>query len=319
MMRLWLLCMAAVMVAGCKNGRGIQTPDSTAYLAESVVAILNAAITDDVRATNLAHADLHAHRALANLSACSTSRYSPALGSQTCLNTVKGETVTSTLDCLVNQNQDALLKGTVTLTFDTPTTCATWLTGTAQSGTVTWTSTNFDRVLADATAVTTSSAPSDNYNNVSIGGGIETAFSSSSFAISVLGVRTVRVLGDTTIYDHSVHTSSAINASISPSSATPVISSGTITVDHNLANYSAFGTLSALSWNSNCCVPDAGQMSFTLSGSRTGTVVVNFNTGTCGTVNVTDSSVAVTTSGASPSPTGSPVPVVYTQSIGGCQ
>ncbi len=75
------------------------------------------------------------------------------------------------------------------------------------------------------------------------------------------------------------------------SSGNRVISSGTLTVYHNILKYTASNSFSGVTWgNSTCCYPTAGTISTALSGAATGTVTLDFSPGatTCGNATYTN-------------------------------
>lgn len=61
---------------------------------------------------------------------------------------------------------------------------------------------------------------------------------------------------------------------------TRTIASGTIRVQHVLANFNVDTTFSSAVWNISTCQPISGSATVTVSGSRTGSGSMSFNNGT---------------------------------------
>jgi hypothetical protein len=326
------MVLGVLGVAACTNTGPQTVADSVAYLAETTVGSINGALTDDEKspptgsgsagsATSNAKTIKPAiSRAIATAS-CGSLSYTPTLGSLTCSGTASGETVMSVLDCAIAQGTDVLLKGTVSLTFDDPVTCGEWLTGTPTSGAVTWTSAKLLRTTTDASGVTTSSNAVKNYKNVSIGGGITTAWSSTApTSLNILGLHVLRqATGDVTVFDHTITSNGVIPVSGTLAAGTREIASGNVVIDHNIQKYTATGTITNLKWSAGCCVPTSGTIEYALTGSSTGDILVNFNTSTCGKIAIADATITPTSANPSPSPIPSGMAANYTTAIGGCQ
>jgi hypothetical protein len=319
------LVLGVLGAASCSNYSQQNVSDSTAYLAETAVGSINSALTDDERsdstvgAGNAASRKTGISRNLAGTGCGSNARYTPALGTAGCSGTAGGVTVTAVLNCSVAQGLDALLKGTVTLTFDNASDCASWLAGTP-AGSVTWTSDKLLRTTTDSSGVITSSDAAKNYKGVSISGGIKSAFGTGT-SVNINGLHVTRLAaGNVPVFDHTVTTTGALAVSGTLAAGNRTIATGIVVVDHNTLQYTATGTIANLVWASpNCCLPTTGTINFAMSGSASGNVVVDFNTGTCGKVAVTDSSVVATKTNPSPTPIPSGMASNYTASIGGCQ
>jgi hypothetical protein len=318
------LVLGVLGAASCSNYAQQTVSDSTAYLAETAVGSINSALTDDERSDSVVGAGNAASRKMGisrNLAGtgCGNARYTPALGTASCSGTTGGVTVTSVLNCSVAQGLDALLKGTVTLTFDNASDCAQWLSGTP-AGSVTWTSDKLLRTTSDSSGVITSSDPVKNYKGVTIGGGMKSAFGTGT-SVNINGLHVTRLAtGNVPVFDHTITTTGALGVSGTLAAGTRTITTGIVVVDHNTQLYTATGTIANLKWTSpNCCLPATGTINFALSGSASGNVLVDFNTGTCGKVAVTDSSVIATQANPSPTPIPSGMASNYTTTIGGCQ
>jgi hypothetical protein len=321
------LVLGVLATAACTNQSQQSTvSDSTAYLAETAVGSINSALTDDEKNENVSGGAGNAaslkmvSRNIAGVPACGTSRYTPALGAQSCMGTVNNSTVVSNLNCAVAKGLDQLLHGAVTLSFDTSTTCAQWLAGTPSAGSVVWTSDKLLRTTTDSSGVMTSSSAFKNYKGVTIGGGIKTAWS-TGLSVDIIGLHVTRVaVGNLPIFDHTVTTTGALAVSGALSAGTRAIASGTVVVDHNTQQYTATGTIANLKWTSpSCCLPTEGTINFALSGSGNGNILVDFNTGSCGKVAITDTSVVATKASPSPTPVPSGMASVYSSVISGCQ
>jgi hypothetical protein len=323
---------------GCaQQGAFTNEKDNDAYLAESVVSSINLGLADAERASSLtaqldqkksdsffARMKKGAFRSLASTpiaGACSANRYSPALGSGSCAATTGGVVVTSNYNCGIFQAQDQLLSGQITTTFDSAATCNSWLGGTQSTGSFTDTTSNFVRTTLDNSIITTFTDSSPNYNQVPIGGGVSVGFSGGTNAVSILGLKKTRVSPlKATLYEHSVHTTTAIDVTGTLAAGTRAIASGTVIVDHNIDQFTATGLINNLQWNSTCCLPISGTIDFTLTGKKTGTANINFNTGTCGEVTLTDNvEITPPATKATPSPTPTASQAIVTETIGGCE
>lgn len=326
------LVLGVLTSVACSNSGPMTVSDSTAYLAETSIGSLNAALTDDERspsvaagAGNAASLKNGASRSLAAFPGCGNGRYNPPFGATSCAGTVGDATVTSTLNCAVAQGVDQLLKGSVALSFDKPATCVEWLNGIPTSGSVTWTSSNFLRTTTDSSGVYTSSQPAKNYLGVTIGGGMKTAWGTSpttgtTTSLNINGLHVTRqTTGNLTVFDHTVTTTGALNVTGTLAGGNRAIAAGTIVVDHNVQHYTATGAITNLAWSASCCIPTSGSINYTMSGSAFGNIIVNFETGTCGKVSVSDASVIATQSNPSPTPVPSGMASIYTAVIGGCQ
>jgi hypothetical protein len=173
----------------------------------------------------------------------------------------------------------------------------------------------------DNSIISTFTDSSPNYNQVAIGGGVSVGFGAGTNSVSILGLKKTRVSSmHATLYEHSVHAPSAIAVTGSLAAGTRAIVSGTVIVDHNLDDFTATGVISNLKWSASCCLPVSGTIAFTLTGKRIGETLVNFNTGTCGNVQLSGSAeVTPPPTQASPTPSPTASESVVTQTIGGCE
>lgn len=224
---------------------------------------------------------------------CSSSRFNPAIGKD-CGETEQKKTVQAAFNsCTVGPQDQFTLNGTVTLTFDTAETCNTWIAGTAlpTSGSVMRTMSNLTRLNPNNSRVATSTVAHENYLNYQIASGIKTTFGATDRTIEILGVRKIRTRPDGQAgFDHSIMSlpPSPIVVTGTKESGNRTIQSGVIRVDHNTAKYSLTANLSGLSWSNACCYPISGTTTFQATGKISGAMIVDFGTGSCGSVRVTD-------------------------------
>jgi hypothetical protein len=116
--------------------------------------------------------------------------------------------------------------------------------------------------------------------------------SSGNRTLTILGLHLTATYKGKTLYDHTVSSS---GITITGSGTGRTISSGTVTVQHNLLHATAQASISTpLTYGiAACCHPDTGVIKTTLSGALTGTETLTFTgsqTGTCGSATLTDSS-----------------------------
>lgn len=91
-----------------------------------------------------------------------------------------------------------------------------------------------------------------------------------------------------TWFDYFIKTGSAITVSGTRSAGNRTISSGTLSIYHNKAKYTASHSFSNVVWgSSSCCYPTAGAIASSFSGTVTGTTSMTF-TSTCGTATFVD-------------------------------
>lgn len=112
------------------------------------------------------------------------------------------------------------------------------------------------------------------------------------------GGRTIKIPGlhttgtnssGATLFDHTITSSGVTMTGTGTSRAAP---SGTLTVQHNVAKYTAQVTITTpLAYTiAGCCHPSAGVLTAQLSGSKSGTETLTFNGGTCGAATYKDAS-----------------------------
>lgn len=267
----------------CQKRSPIENATGLAYsgILDSAVGSLNLVLNDAERVNTIP-----------SETTCTAARFSPALGTATCVGTVGGRTIDITYNCAALASTDVSLSGAANLTFNVATTCNDWVsTGVPGSGSVVWTSSNFSR-SGTGGAVSSSSALHTNYLGTSLGGGATISYlggPTSAMTVAFGGLRRRGSVSGLSI-DHSVRTAtgSAIGISGTLAAANRAIPSGTIIIDDNNADYTATITMTAVSWGTaSCCYPTSGALSIALGGSVTGTATASFATGTCGRVNVT--------------------------------
>ena len=204
-------------------------------------------------------------------------------------------TVISTFDgCHPTASSLATLNGDVSLRFDSLTTCNAWsafVKGNSSSlptsGTLTRTTSNFVRDGLAGIDVSTSSGPYSNYLGATISGGAQVNFGSGvgHRSLTVTGLRRLATSGSVTVFDYSIHSTSALDVTGSRLGNNRTLVSGGVDIDHNIAKFTMHAQVANLSYTSNCCYPSSGSFSFTYSGSRTGAGYVRFLS-SCGQVGV---------------------------------
>jgi hypothetical protein len=84
-------------------------------------------------------------------------------------------------------------------------------------------------------------------------------------------------------------TSSGLTTTGTRAGGDRVISSGTVTLYHNLAKYTATNSFNSVTWGSStCCYPTSGSVTTTFTGTKSGTGTMTF-TSTCGAATYVDS------------------------------
>jgi hypothetical protein len=141
--------------------------------------------------------------------------------------------------------------------------------------------------MTDGDNFSLTSSPSTNYLGQSIGGGIQVNYNilGDSGSANVLGLHAVTTGSVAT--DISIHSSSAIDASLSLSAPYfSLTNAGGFVVDDNTDQLSLALAGNGLVWSSSTCgCPVGGSLNGTISGSQTGTVSVTFGS-TCGSVSL---------------------------------
>lgn len=288
-----LLISIALGLCGC----GLQQTkdmddDSAALMFESAVGSLNSGANDVEQTPSYAQNRSFEILPRASAASCNLNRFTPMIGSANCIGTEDDKTVISNFDgCTVGAYDQFGLTGSVILSFDSAATCSSWINGglLPTSGYVVRTTDSFVRSNWNRSYVQTDSKAHVNYLGQSIGGGVKTSFTASGRNFDILGLHRTRIRSNGSAgFDHSVYTVSPIIATGSRLSGNRQIQSGAIRVDHNRAKYSATASMSGLVWDNSCCHPIAGTLTFSLSGSANGSYDLDFGTGQCGVVDITD-------------------------------
>ena len=299
-----LLMAGSVVFSGCAMNGTPESGDLDTYGVESAIQSVNSALIEVEQSPSLAlnrpvevkRADLL--RKLENIlipeavaASCGIDRFDPPVGSADCSGTEDDKTVTANFDsCTIGSRERHQLDGTITLSFDSAETCNDWIDALPlpTSGSVTRTSSDFSRLNPNGSTVSKVSDEHENYLGETIGGGVMTQFGINLRQVNILGIHRVRTSpeGDT-VFDHSVRTLNPIQVTGTRMENNRRVSNGTIQVDFNRREFSLVTDLSGLFWTSDCCHPTDGSVTFTRSGSRTGSVSVDFGTGTCGEVLIT--------------------------------
>lgn len=294
MKKLVLLLVSALNIVGCSKLDKTTDDDSAAYAFESAIGSINSAANDSEQsssyAMNSSVLDILLPKAYA--ASCGVNRFTPMIGSANCLGTENNKTILSNFDnCTVGDYDQFSMNGEVKLSFDTSATCDSWIDGGSlpTSGYLVRTSSSLIRSNLNGSYVKTSSDESLNYLGQSIGGGVKTRFTNTGRTFDILGLHRTRTRanGDAG-FDHSVYSTSPIVVTGSRLLGNRQIVSGTVRVDHNKAKYSVSASMSGLVWDNTCCHPVGGTISFNMSGSVSGTYVLDFSTGSCGKVNMTN-------------------------------
>lgn len=283
------LLIACLTNNGC-NRKSTKPTDAEASLGravDSLVSVLGAPLSDLERTTNLSHNSPPRNWlsliSSAYAASCTDSRYLPALLSGPCPGNL---VVLSYASCTAGPDNEAVLTGNVTLTFDVPVTCDGFIAKAGPTnGSMLWTTQNFARSNADGTSVATSSLTHKNYQDAAMGGGISVVFGNPTHSLSYLGLHRVGTGGKLGDFDHSIRSSAAVVVSGTKAAGDRQIAAGTLVLDDNTLQLTASAAITNLKWGvATCCYPSAGSMALKLTGSATGTASLDFNTGTCGTV-----------------------------------
>ncbi len=296
------LATATLALTGCAPDASEQSDEteSEAQVAESAASAAGAALNDSEQSASFTQSTTPFKQlgnwilAPAYADSCGLSRFTPSIGSTSCAGYQDGKTVLSTFDgCSGWRGDDFSFTGTIILTFDATTTCDEWVNGGSlpTSGSVTRTTEGLVRKNPNGSSVTSDSKSHTNYNGETVTGGVKTSFQADGTrSIEILGTHRVRVSPKgRTVFDHSIRTASPLTVAGTLAARNRRATSGAVKVDHNLAKFTSIATMTGLEWDSTCCHPIGGEISIERSGSRSGTVTVDFASGTCGQVQVTKS------------------------------
>ena len=301
---------SGLVLSGCAPkgsgaaGSGEAEADSETYSVESAVESVNSALADAEQSPTVAlgrPVEARTPRSFAGLlipsayaGTCGADRFDPPLGSASCAGSTDDKTVLSVFDdCSGGPRDRFSLTGTITLTFDAAATCDNWIDALPlpTSGSVVRTSSDFTRHNPNGSTVTRVSDEHQNYLGETVSGGVKTEFGLNQRRIHILGLHTVRTGPDgNVVFDHSVRTDDENPLIVTGTRMenNRRVSDGKLKLDHNILGYTLETELAGLFWTSDCCHPVDGKITFTRSGSKTGTKTVDFGTGVCGQVTVTD-------------------------------
>jgi len=104
--------------------------------------------------------------------------------------------------------------------------------------------------------------------------------SNRTFTLRINETRTGKTSGGATLFQHVVTTPTELTINVDTAAKTRTITSGTIRVQHALANFNVDTTFSSAVWDIDTCQPKSGSATVTISGSRSGSGSVTFNNGT---------------------------------------
>lgn len=278
--QLYIAVIAVSLLSACgkiknPNEAGTKSADSELTVAESAISSVNTAADEAEQA---------------EVGECNLSRFAPLLGSASCVGTENDSTVTVNYGgCNVST---AIITGSVKLSFDSPATCSSWINGGSlpTSGSAVATSADSKVTFANGYYIDVNSNQHYNYLGQSIQGGARATFGANNTRqIDILGFH--RVLREPShnlrIFDHSITTTSPIVVSGFKSNGTRQVSSGSVRVFHNIAEFTTDVTYTDLQWSTMCCHPVDGQVEYQLTGNFNGNYKVDFSTGVCNQVRVT--------------------------------
>ncbi len=295
--RFTALLVGVAALSACGKKKTDLDSDQAYLVADSAVSSVNGSLNDSEQANSYALIKpVFEIIPTAYAASCGISRFSPSVGNN-CNATSGMRAVTANFaSCTAGRSDEINLNGQVALTFDSNATCNTWLAGAGlpTSGSVTRTTTNFTRTNPNGSVVSVSSASHTNYAGTTVGGGVTTTFGAGTRTVVINGLQRTRVSATgVTVFDHSVTTTAPIVTTGTRLSGTRTVSSGTIKVDHNRAKFSSTANLSGLTWNASCCHPVSGTVTFALSGTDSGSLVIDYGTGSCGSAAITKSGTFV--------------------------
>lgn len=142
----------------------------------------------------------------------------------------------------------------------------------------------------EVTTIDTTTAASSGYNSsVTVSGeGEQAVWSASGRTLQILGLHLTGSGNEK--YDHTINSTAL---TVSGYGTNRALSNGTVTVQHNLAKYTAVVTISNLAWGlANCCHPTSGSFSTSYSGSVSGTETLTFSDTSCGAASLQSTSGA---------------------------
>lgn len=271
---------ALVVISGCAKSEESSeaVSDSTSNVTESAASAIGSIATDT-------ESDSVGLMSIGPLATCSlaTARSSCAGASS--------DTIT------VNWNGCTILAGKITLTggwtntYNSAGTCTTAQSAALPSGgSVTRTTDSYVVTFRLGAYLTTDTTAHSAWDGSSIPAtGVVTTNSSGTRTVVINGLhRVLRGPRGTKWFDHSI-TSSGMTITGTRAAGTRTVS-GSMTLYHNLARYTATSTFNSVQWgSSSCCYPTSGSISTTLTGAVSGTTTLTYSS-TCGTATFVDTS-----------------------------
>jgi hypothetical protein len=269
--------LVAILFLGCqKNSDSSEaTQDSSSNTSQSAMGIAGG-IASDSEAGSLGLIAEQVSNEIASRAACAFSTVRTCSGAIGTLawNSCTIGTITMT--------------GGWTSSYGSNTQCTNNLTSPlANSDYVVRTSTGSTATFASGVSLTTDTIAHSAYDGTSIpGGGIGITVASGTRTVTVVGLhRILRGPSGRKWFDHSI--TASLSMSGTRAAGTRVVT-GTMTLYHNLASYTAANTFNSVTWgDSSCCYPTSGNIATTLSGAASGTINLAF-TSTCGAATFTD-------------------------------
>jgi hypothetical protein len=155
---------------------------------------------------------------------------------------------------------------------------------------VTRTSSSQVLTLPSGATLTTDTNAHNDYDGTSIGSGVTVSNTAGTRTVTIAGLHKVMVgPHGRTWFDHSFKSGGGGLSVVGTRAAGTRVVTGTSTLYHNLAKYTAVHTFNSVTWGSaSCCYPTSGSISTSLTGTgRSGSVSLAFSS-TCGQATFTD-------------------------------
>jgi hypothetical protein len=153
---------------------------------------------------------------------------------------------------------------------------------------VTRTTTSHLITLASGATISTSTAAHTPYDGVALPGtGIAVSMASGTRTVVINGVnRILTGARGKVLFNHSIK-STGMSVTGTRAGSNRVVT-GTTTMYHNLARYTAAHTFNTVTWSdSSCCYPKSGSITTSFSGAKTGSSTMTFSA-VCGQATFTD-------------------------------
>lgn len=107
-----------------------------------------------------------------------------------------------------------------------------------------------------------------------------TTASTRTATVSINETRTGKSSSGTTRFRHNITTPTPLTITTDTSASTRTIASGSISVEHAIANFTVTTTFSNAVWDMSTCQPKSGSATVSVTGSRTGSGTLTFSSGT---------------------------------------